>query len=78
MFGLNRYVDKLFEIKWKFDSEKRELYEDLFFVEFEDTGDGYFKLKTVVYTYMDILSGLEEVDFVLSKNNGKITMEILN
>ena len=56
----------MFELEWVFDEAKQNYMEELLQAEFENNGD-YFKIKAVHYTYFDVLLGLEDLDFVLSK-----------
>ena len=76
MFGLNKYIDKMYEIEWEFKQSEKQDLEALLFVEFEPTLDKTFKIKTIKYTYVDVLIGLEELDFKFTKNNDKYTIQI--
>ena len=76
MFGLNKYVTKLHNIKWKFNPDLQKDYEDLLFVTFEEK-QGYFFIQSILYTYVDILQGMEELNFVISKVENEITLEIV-
>ena len=77
MFALNSYLDKLYQIQWKFNIEKLEELEELLFVEFKQNDKGYFVIKTIHYSAIDILQGLEEIDFVLSKVQNEIIIELV-
>ena len=68
MFGLSPYIDKIFEIEWLFPTKDKKDLESLLFVEFDTIGNNKHKIKTVKYTYVDVLLGLEELDFQLIKN----------
>ena len=77
MFGLNKYVDKLYTLEWKFkQSEKKDL-EDLLFVEFESVDENTHKIKTIKYTYVDVLLGLEELNFKFEKLNDRYCIKII-
>ena len=78
MFALNKYAEKIYEIKWKFNVDIQKDYEDLLFVEFEQKENGYFYIKNVMYTFVDILVGLETLDFVVSKVKNDIILEIIS
>ena len=76
MFGFQKYLDKLYEIKWFFKKDEWSDLESLLFVEFEPMDDHYVITK-VKYTYVDILLGLEDMDFTLKKENGSVKLIIL-
>ena len=76
MFGLNKYIDKLYDIEWKFPTNDKKDLEALLFVEFEQTPNNTHKIKTVKYTYVDVLLGMEELNFKLEKNGDKYTINI--
>ena len=76
MFGLNKYANKIFEIKWIFNPDKIEDLEKLLMVQFEDR-NSHFVIDEIGYTYIDILNGLEKLDFVLSKNGSEIMIKII-
>ena len=50
--------------------------ETLLFVRFERNED-HFKIKSVQYTYADILLGLEGMNFELNKKNNEVKIKIL-
>ena len=74
MFGLNKYINQLSDLKWEFEDKNKQLFEDLFLVKFEKK-DKYYYIKTIEYTYVDILTGLEELDFTLTKNKKEIKIK---
>ena len=76
MFALNNYLDKLYKVKWKFNKDMKNDLEDLLFVTFKTDGD-YFTLDTIKYTVVDLLLGLEELDFKLTKNESEMILQIL-
>ena len=78
MFGLNKYTEKLFEVEWKFNKNKLNDIENLLFVEFKENEDGSFMIQNVLFSYFDILSGLEEFDFIFSKTKNKYILKILD
>ena len=76
MFGLNKYIDKLYDIEWSFNEKDKSDFESLLFIEFETIGKKTYKIKTVKYTYVDVLLGLEELNFKLEKTNDKYIISI--
>lgn len=76
MFGLSPYIDKIFEIEWSFPTKDKKDLESLLFVEFDTIGNNKHKIKTVKYTYVDILLGLEELNFTFEKLNDKYRIVI--
>lgn len=76
MFGLQKYLEVVNEIQWFFDKNQWGDLESLLFVEFEKENDHY-KIKKIKYTYVDILLGLEDMDFTFKKENGKYKLIIL-
>ena len=75
MFALNKYINKLYEVKWQFDPARQSELEELLLVQFEPAGE-YFKIKTVEYTYFDILTGLEDIDFVFTKDKDSYLLSL--
>ena len=75
MLGLNKYINKLTEVKWEFDDKDKQLYEDAFLVKFEKK-DKYYYIKTIEYTYVDILTGLEELSFTLIKKDNEVKIKM--
>ena len=76
MFGLNKYIDKLYDIEWRFPPTDKQDLEALLFVEFEQTPQKTYKITNVKYTYVDILLGLEELNFKLEKTNDKYIIQL--
>ena len=76
MFGFNNYIDKIFEIEWSFPAKDKADLESLLFVEFEKTPQKTYKIINVKYTYVDILLGLEELNFKFEKMNDKYMIVI--
>lgn len=75
MFGLQKYAQKLYDIKWKFDETKLDDIEHMLYVKFKKEND-YFMLETILYTYVDILLGLEDCDFDFIKQNDDYILKI--
>ena len=75
MFGL-QYMTKVYEIKWLIPKDKVEELEDLLFVKFKFEND-YHMIETVAYTVMDIIAGMEEINFNVRKRGSEIVVEIL-
>jgi hypothetical protein len=76
MFGLTAYLDKLYEIKWFFNDEMLNDLQSLLFCEFEKLNNDYYKIKKISYTYIDLLLGLEELDFTFYKKNDEYIIHI--
>ena len=81
MFGFQKYLDKLFQIKWYFDEKKLHDIEQICYVKFKqantDGKDPYFLLDKILYTYVDILLGLEDMEFTFSKQNDDYILKII-
>jgi hypothetical protein len=77
MFGLQKYMDKLNDIEWYFPDDWLQSLEEIMYVEFEKCNDHYRLIK-IKYTYVDLLLGLEEMDFNIKKINDKISLTILD
>ena len=76
MFGLNAYLDKLYEIKWFVEKQDVGDLEKLLYVDFEEVDD-YYVIKNIKYTFVDILLALEEMDFTLKKEGDDYKIIIL-
>ena len=76
MFGLQKYLNKLYEIKWYFKKSDWSDLESLLFVEFQPKED-YYVITNVKYTYVDILLALEDMDFTLKKEKNEYKIMIL-
>ena len=77
MFGLNKYIDKIYEIQWKFDIQQQKKFEELFYVKFQQNEKGNFQISEIDYSYVDILIGLEEINFIFTKYNNEYNIEII-
>ena len=78
MFGIGMYLSKIFEIEWKFNPNLQKYLEETLFVEFSQKENGYFVIKNVMYSYVDILQGLENIDFVFTKCDKEYKVEVLD
>ena len=76
MLQLHSYLNKLYDIQWYFNDKGKSDPESLLFVRFEANGD-HFVIKNVQYTYVDILLGLEGMDFEITKKHNDIKLKIL-
>ena len=76
MFGLNAYLDKLYEIKWFVEKQDVGDLEKLLYVDFEEVDD-YYVIKNIKYTFVDILLALEDMDFTLKKEGDDYKIIIL-
>ena len=57
MFGFQKYLDQIYQIKWYFDAKDLEDIEHMLYVKFKSETD-YFLIDRILYTYVDILLGL--------------------
>ena len=78
MFALNKYAEKIFDIEWKFNPNIQKYLEETLFVVFEQKENGYFVINDIMYSYIDILQGLETIDFVFTKYKNEYKLEVLN
>ena len=71
MFGLVKYIDKIYQIKWYFDKEQDiHEYEDIMYCRFKKRiSDDYYTIDQILYTYVDILLGLEDLNFTFEKKD---------
>lgn len=77
MFGLTKYIDKIFEVKWYFDDNSLQDLESLLFCKFtKDTEQKCYMLNEIQYTYVDVLLGLEELNFTFEKCNDNYLLKI--
>ena len=76
MFGLQKYILKLYDIKWIISNDKLKEIEEMLYVKFKKDGK-YYLIEQVLYTYIDILLGLEDLDFKFSKDNDNIIIQII-
>ena len=67
MFGLQKYADKIYKLKWMMTEAQRGVLKHLCRVTFKQVDD-----------YLDILEGLEEVDFLSRKKKTKHTFKFYN
>ena len=75
MFGITTHLEKIYKIKWKFDEKFVESLEKDLYVEFEKRDD-YFQIKKVLYSYIDILLGLEDINFTFTKKDDEYIMTL--
>ena len=77
MFGLTKYVDKLYDIKWFINNDDLQDIEQLLYCKFtKERSKNYYKLGEIQYTYIDILLGMEELEFVFEKKDGEYLLTI--
>ena len=76
MFGLYKYMDKMYNIKWYMNEKEKKSLEDIMCVEFIKYNE-YYILNKIHYTLTDILLSLEGIDFELIKSNNEMTITIL-
>lgn len=78
MFGLIKYIDKIYEIKWYFEKEQ-EIHdiEDMLYCKFKKRiSEKFYTIDQILYTYVDILLGLEELDFTFEKTGAEYILKI--
>ena len=75
MFGLHKYLDKIFKIKWYFDLTEKQTLESQLFVTFRQQKD-HFVIETIHYSFIDILLALEAMDFELTKKSNEYKIKI--
>ena len=75
MFGLQKYINKMLEVKWFFPSHLKDELEQIVYAEFVKQEDHYI-LKNILYSFVDILLALEDLDFELIKNDDDIEIRI--
>ena len=77
MFGLTKYVDKLYDIKWFINEDELQDIEQLLYCKFtKERSKKYYKIGQIQYTYIDILLGMEELEFVFEKKDGDYILTI--
>ena len=77
MFTLHQQFEKLYKIRWYFPLEKKEEMEKRLYVVFKTEND-YFLLQEVLYAYMDIVTGMDGIDFICEKLGDTMKVRILN
>lgn len=77
MFAFHQQFEKLYKIQWYFPDHQKEYFEKKLYVVFEKTND-YFLLKEILYAYMDIVTGMADIDFICEKKGEMISIKILN
>ena len=76
MLQLHSYLNKLYKIQWYFNEKDKLDLESLLFVKFKQVND-YYLIDNVQYTYVDILLGLEEMNFEILKTDKEVKLKIL-
>ena len=76
MFAFHQHFEKLYQIKWYFPDDQKEVMEKKLYVVFKKEND-YFLLQEVLYAYMDIVTGMEGVDFSCEKIGDAMKIKIL-
>lgn len=77
MFGFQKYITMLHKLKWEFPEQDKTELEQLFYVKFKKD-ENYFVIEQVLYTYIDILIALENMNFEMKKNADEIIIKICN
>ena len=76
MLQLHSYLNKLYKIQWYFNEKDKLDLESLLFVKFKQVND-YYLINNVQYTYIDILLGLEDMNFEIIKTDKEVKLKIL-
>ena len=76
MLQLHSYLNKLYKIQWYFNEKDKLDLESLLFVKFKQVND-YYLIDNVQYTYVDILLGLEDMNFEIIKTDKEVKLKIL-
>ena len=76
MLQLHSYLNKLYKIQWYFNEKDKLDLESLLFVKFKQVND-YYLINNVQYTYVDILLGLEDMNFEIIKTDKEVKLKIL-
>lgn len=76
MFGFQSYTDKLYKIKWYCLPSDLLKIETTLYVQFKQENN-YFLIEKIHYSPLDILFGLEQFNFELTKNGDDIEIKIL-
>ena len=76
MFGLQKYINKMLDVKWYFPAHIKDELEKTLYCEFTKENN-YYVLKNIIYSFVDILLALEEMDFDLVKKDNDIEIRIL-
>ena len=76
MFGLQKYIYLIDKIKWYFPSQLKDELEQILYVDFGFDKTHYY-IQKVKFSYVDILLGLEDLDFELTKSGEDVMIKIL-
>ena len=78
MLNIANSIDRLMKVKWIIpDESKVKDLEALLNVEFEKSNEKYYLIKNINYTALDVIFGLDELDFAVVKRGEEITVKIL-
>lgn len=77
MFGTEKYRKRIHEIKWYINDGDINDIQDLLFVEFKRVNNEYYLIDKIHFTYVDILCGMEELEFDITKRNKEYKIKIL-
>ena len=77
MFSLHQQFEQLYNIEWYFPEDKLSDVEQRLYVTFRKDHDHY-KLQEVKYTYLDIVTGLKDVDVEFVKKGNRMKITLLN
>ena len=76
MLQLYSHIHKVHKIQWYFNDSDLNDLESLLYVKFEKLND-YYVIKSVDFTYLDILCALEDLNFELTKIKDVMKLKIL-
>ena len=77
MFAFHQHFEKLYTIQWYFPEHQKKYMEEKLYVVFEKQDDHYL-LQEVLYAYMDIVTGMDGIDFICEKKGETMKIKILN
>lgn len=76
MLGLHKYLTKIYDIKWLIPDKDVESLGQLLYVTFRKE-NSFYLIENIHYTYVDILLGLEGVDFKMLKEGDDLKIRII-
>lgn len=77
MFGLQSYIEKIYDIQWYFkDIDKIQLQQYLN-VSFKKEND-YYVVDDIIYSPFDIVNALNDIDFTFIKTGQVLKLKIFD
>ena len=75
MFSFHKYTNHVYDVKWYFDDDQKEVLEDKLQCLFRKIND-YYCISYIPYTFLDVFEGLGDVDFIMKKYNNECRIQI--